>query len=212
VDLRQWWVDLVAAPRTDATERLWTAVRAEHPGFIEAVVADARMAARQRGDRSEYRSQLDTAVQVVRLALVADAFLAQCCYRAKAACQARRIPFLPRLLHRASIVLGQIAIGDPVVVEAGVHIPHGQVCIDGVTRIAAGAVIRPFVSIGLVAGEFQGPTIGPRAEVGAGASVLGPLDIGAGAMIGAGAVVTTDVPAHTVVVGIPARPLGAGRA
>ncbi|HZT91490.1 MAG TPA: acyltransferase [Gaiellaceae bacterium] len=44
-----------------------------------------------------------------------------------------------------------------------------------------------------------------RASIGSGAVVLGGLRIGEGAFVGAGAVVTRDVPAQTVVAGVPAR-------
>lgn len=202
------WRHLVATPHSDATERLWTEVRADHPPFVAAVVADARVAAARRGERYEHGSRLDTAAQVLRLALVTDAFLAQCCYRAKAACQAHRIPFLPRLLHRAAIVLGQISIGDPVVVEPGVYLPHGQVVVDGITRIANGVQLGPFVTIGLVAGAMAGPRIGAHAVIGTNATVIGPIDVGAHARVGAGAVVTADVPERATVVGVPARVVG----
>ncbi len=43
------------------------------------------------------------------------------------------------------------------------------------------------------------------ASVGSGATVLGGVEIGERAIIGAGAVVTKDVPAHSIVVGSPAR-------
>lgn len=62
------------------------------------------------------------------------------------------------------------------------------------------------------------PTIGDRVRVGAGAIVLGPITIGDDAVIGAGAVVVKDVPAASVVAGVPARVIehatdrfGAGR-
>jgi maltose O-acetyltransferase len=50
-------------------------------------------------------------------------------------------------------------------------------------------------------------TIKRGAYVGAGAIVLPGVTIGEGAIVGAGAVVTRDVPAHTTVVGVPARSL-----
>jgi len=46
------------------------------------------------------------------------------------------------------------------------------------------------------------------ASIGANVTVIAGVHIGAWAMVGAGAVVTHDVPAHAVVVGVPARVAG----
>ena len=169
-----------------------------------AVRADAEITARRRGERAEYSSAIDALVQVLRLCLVTDSFLGQCCYRAKAALQARRVPLVPRLFHRMAVVQGQIAIGDPVVVAPGIYIPHGQVVADGLTRIGAGSVLFPFCNIGL-RGGFGGPTLGSEVHVGTGAKVLGEVRVGDGARIGANAVVLDDVGTGARVVGVPAR-------
>lgn len=181
-------------------------MRSRHPRFIDAVVADAKVTARHRGDRRNFTTRVEALLLAARLSVVSDAFLAQVCYRAKAACQARRVPLLPRLLHRLAIMTGQIAIGDPVIVRPGVYIPHGQVVIDGMVEIGAETALLPFATIGLRAGSVQGPIIGPGATVGTGAKVLGPVRIGARAQVGANAVVIADVLDDTTVVGVPARP------
>ena len=204
--LRRRWRALLGAPHTEDTVRLWATVRSRHPGFLEAVLADARTTAAFRGDRHEFRSRLDGCVQAVRLAVVSDSFLAQVCYRAKAACQARRVPVLPRILHRLAMVTGQICIGDPVVVEPGLYIPHGQIVVDGMVEIGTGVVLFPFVTVGLQEGEVQGPTIGPGAVIASGAKVIGSVRVGARARVGANAVVLSDVADETTVVGVPARP------
>ncbi len=46
--------------------------------------------------------------------------------------------------------------------------------------------------------------LGDHVTVGAGAVVLGPVHLGDGALIGANSVVTRDVPAGHVAVGVPA--------
>ena len=180
-------------------------VRERHPRLIEALVADTRVTAAYRGERYEFRSRRDAAWQCLRLMVVTDAFLAQVCYRCKARLQALRIPVLPRLAHRAAMVLGQVAIGDPVVIAPGLYLLHGQVVIDGLTEIGPGARIAPFVTIGLQAGSFDGPSIGGNVSIGTGAKVLGAIRVGNGATIGANAVVVRDVPPRATAVGVPAR-------
>jgi serine O-acetyltransferase len=94
------------------------------------------------------------------------------------------------------------------VIQPGIYLAHGQVVIDGITTIDHGVVIFPWVTLGLRAGDFEGPTVERGVQIGTGAKVIGPVKVGAGAQIGANAVVVGDVAAHTTVVGSPARPTG----
>jgi serine O-acetyltransferase len=195
------------APVTGTTTRaqFWHALRARHPRLGAALLADARITARLRGERHEFGSRRDAALQAARLAWVSDAYLALAFYRLKAALQAQGVPVAPRVAHRLAMIVAQVSIGDPVVMAPGVYVIHGQIVIDGLVDIAEGVVIAPFVTIGLRAGDVQGPTIERDVSIGTGAKVIGPVRIGAGATVGANAVVIDDVPAGATVVGAPAR-------
>lgn len=192
-------------PGAGAPGPLARAVREAHPPLRWAVRADVEAALRYRSEPLRLGSPAAVALQAARLCLVSDAFLAQLCYRAKARAQGRGLPLVPHLLHRLAVVTGQVCIGDPVVVEPGVYIPHGQVVVDGFTRIGAGTVLSPFVTVGLRAGHPIGPTLEQGAYLGTGAKVFGPVTIGARARVGANAVVHSDVPAGATAVGVPAR-------
>lgn len=65
---------------------------------------------------------------------------------------------------------------------------------------------RPFVDQGITA---EGIEIADDVWIGAGAIITDGVRIGRGAVIAAGAVVTQDVPEHTLVGGVPARPIRA---
>jgi serine O-acetyltransferase len=180
-------------------------IRSRHPRLLDAVVADARVFSAHRGERFEFRSRGDALVRALRLFFVTDAFFALVCCRVKARCQTFGVPVIPGIAHRLAMGTAQVSIGDPVVIEAGIYLPHGQVVIDGLTTIGTGTTIAPFVTIGLVAGELQGPTIDHHVSIGTGAKILGPVQVGAHAKIGANAVVLRDVPTRATAVGVPAR-------
>jgi bifunctional UDP-N-acetylglucosamine pyrophosphorylase / glucosamine-1-phosphate N-acetyltransferase len=76
------------------------------------------------------------------------------------------------------------------------------------------ATIGPNVNIGAGTitcnfdGEHKNKTkIGADVFIGSDTMLVAPVEIGEGARTGAGSVVTHDVPPHTLVVGVPARPL-----
>lgn len=88
-----------------------------------------------------------------------------------------------------------LRIGREVGIGPGVQILTSQH-----TRTRRSALIKAPL-------EFAPVTIHDGADIGAGAIVLPGVTIHHGAQIAAGAVVTQDVPAHTVVAGVPARHL-----
>jgi serine O-acetyltransferase len=200
-------VDLSDAERT--RQEFLADRRAAQPSLRRALLADARLTSERRSEPFP-TSRGAMALAMIRLATVSDAYLAQALYRAKVSLQVHDIPVLPRILHRLAMMTAQVAIGDPVVVDAGVYFPHGQVVIDGITEIGADTAISPWVTVGLILGDMKGPTIGRDVRIGTGAKVLGPVVIGDGARIGANAVVLVDVPAGATAVGVPARIVPAG--
>ena len=86
----------------------------------------------------------------------------------------------------------------------GFMIPHpnGVVIYPG-TEIGPNCMLFQQVTIGHAEGGV--PKLGGHVDVGAGARLIGPITIGDHARIGANAVVTKDVPAGAIAVGIPAR-------
>lgn len=148
------------SPSDDDLARIRAVIDAHQPGFREAVVADARITARYRGEHEDFRSGWEAALQVTRLCLITDSFFAQVCYRAKVACRSRGVVIVPSILHRLAIITGQVSIGDKVVLRPGIYLPHGQVVIDGLVLVEEGVVLRPFVTLGLSDGSLYGPVIG----------------------------------------------------
>ena len=83
------------------------------------------------------------------------------------------------------------------------YIQHGFATVIYAEKIGHHFFVNQQVTIGY--GGSGKPTIGNYVQVRAGAKVIGNITIGDDVIIGANAVVTKDIPAHSVVVGIPAH-------
>lgn len=121
------------------------------------------------------------------------------------------------IIGRNTYIENGVTLGDNCKIQNNVLLYHSATLEDGVF-IGPGAIltndkvpraVNPDGSLKGVedwrAGHIQ---IGRGASVGAGVTILTDLSIGAWAMIGSGALVTKDVPAHALVVGVPARIVG----
>ncbi len=92
--------------------------------------------------------------------------------------------------HGMSVVIGETSeIGDNVTI-------YHAVTLGG---------ISPSIKSDEQRNNKRHPTLKNNVVVGSGAQVLGPVIVGENAKIGANAVVTKDVPANAVMVGIPAK-------
>jgi serine O-acetyltransferase len=87
----------------------------------------------------------------------------------------------------------------------GLLIPHPQgLVIHPDAELGPNCLLLQQVTIG--AGPKPGlPKLGGHVDVGAGAKILGGVTVGEHAVIGANAVVISDVPPHSIAVGVPAK-------
>lgn len=84
----------------------------------------------------------------------------------------------------------------------GLFIQHGFSTIITCKHIGKNCWINQQVTIGYHNGY---PSIGDNVTIWAGAKVIGNITIGDDVIIGANAVVTKDIPSHSIVVGVPAK-------
>lgn len=128
-------------------------------------------------------------------------------YRVGHWCHQRRIPILPRLLHRLLFLLFNSSIPMSAEIGEGTVLCYGGmgVVLHQHCRIGRNVVIAQQVTVGGRSRRGAVPVIEDRCYIGAGARILGPIRVGAGSVVGANAVVIEDVPPCSVVVGVPAR-------
>lgn len=121
-------------------------------------------------------------------------------------------------IEPGAIIRDQVMIGDNAVIMMGAVINIGAkvgsgAMIDMNAVLGGRAIVGDNAHVGagaVLAGVIEPASakpvkVGNNALIGANAVVLEGVEVGDGAVVAAGAVVTEDVPANTVVAGIPAK-------
>ena len=124
-----------------------------------------------------------------------------------------------RIISQFSRFLTGIEIHPKAKIGKNLFIDHGMGVVIGETsEIGDNVTIYHMVTLGGISPSIDSsnqrdvkrhPTLKNNVVVGSGAQVLGPVVVGKNAKIGANAVVTKDVPENAVMVGIPAKNVGA---
>ena len=125
---------------------------------------------------------------------------------------------IARIISQFSRFLTGIEIHPNAKIGKNLFIDHGMGVVIGETsEIGDNVTIYHMVTLGGISPSINSdsqrqvkrhPTLMDNVVVGSGAQILGPVVIGENAKIGANAVVTKDVPANAVMIGIPARNVG----
>jgi serine O-acetyltransferase len=181
------------------------------PGLLTRLMNDAvelaRIAERREG-RSAVAATDHTpgAKSVVRQVLTTDSFQLLALWRLRERVRTLPLPGANHVLRRVMSAVYGLEVGNAVTLGYGVEFVHPVgIVIGGDAKVGNRVRFMGSNTVG-TAKENGHPVIEDDVVVGAGARILGPVHIGARAVIGANAVVLEDVPADTVVVGIPARP------
>ena len=130
-----------------------------------------------------------------------------------------KFDLIARIISQFSRFLTGIEIHPKAKIGKNLFIDHGMGVVIGETsEIGDNVTIYHAVTLGGISPSIDSddqrnvkrhPTLKNNVVVGSGAQVLGPIIVGENAKIGANAVVTKDVPENAVMVGIPAKNVGA---
>jgi len=143
-------------------------------------------------------------VRAVVKTLLTDGTSAMILYRLMQWSRRWRLIPLEMAFNKANAILCNCIIGRGAEFGPGLVLIHSTgIVINGQVRGGRNVHLEHQVTIG--AERRSSPVIGDDVFIGAGAKVLGAVSIGSGARVGANAVVVSDVPAYSTVVGIPAR-------
>lgn len=103
-----------------------------------------------------------------------------------------------------TVIDGYTTVGSAVSLQTGVYVPAH-------TTLGSNVFLGPRATLTNDPhpvrrdADLEGPTVEDGASVGANATLLPGVTVGEGAFVAAGAVVTEDVPARTLAVGVPAE-------
>ncbi|MBF0427896.1 MAG: serine O-acetyltransferase [Magnetococcales bacterium] len=115
---------------------------------------------------------------------------------------------LARFLSNLTRFFTGIEIHPAALIGERFFIDHGMgVVIGETTHIGDNVTLYHGVTLGGTSWDpgKRHPTLGNGVVVGAGAKILGPITIGDNVRVGSNAVVVSDVPPNTTVVGVPGR-------
>lgn len=118
----------------------------------------------------------------------------------------KRLFFLARLVSQIGRHITGIEIHPGATIGKGLFIDHGMGIVIGETAIIGdNCTIYHKVTLGGTGKDKvkRHPTLGNNVLVGAGATLLGPIEIGDNVKIGAAAVVLKNIEKNTTVVGVP---------
>ena len=130
-----------------------------------------------------------------------------------------KFDLIARIISQFSRFLTGIEIHPKAKIGKNLFIDHGMGVVIGETsEIGDNVTIYHGVTLGGISPSIDSdkqrnvkrhPTLKNNVVVGSGAQILGPITVGENAKVGANAVVTKDVPDNAVMVGIPAKNVGA---
>lgn len=118
-----------------------------------------------------------------------------------------KLKFLSAIIYRIQFYLYNTSLPHSVKLGENTQFAYGGIAcvIHERAELGDGCVIGQCITIGGRSKHRDVPILGDNVYIGAGARVLGPIKIGNNVIIAPNSVVLDDIPANTIVGGIPAK-------